>query len=74
MIPFVGTLLGILPIFIVTPSSGNSFSAWGFLDYGISAVGSTDNIICLFVLKKLDSVHALIAIIGVIVGVPFLIL
>jgi predicted PurR-regulated permease PerM len=70
MIPFVGTLIGILPIFIVTLSSGNSFSAWGILIYGMLVVGSTDNIIRLFVLKKLDNVHPLITLIGVIVGVP----
>jgi predicted PurR-regulated permease PerM len=70
MIPFVGTLIGILPIFILTLSSGNSFSAWGILFYGIFVVGSTDNLIRLFVLKKLDNVHPLITLIGVIVGVP----
>lgn len=70
MIPFVGTLIGILPVFILTLSSGNSFSAWGILIYGILVVGSTDNIIRLFVLKKLDNVHPLITLIGVIVGVP----
>jgi predicted PurR-regulated permease PerM len=60
MIPFVGTLIGILPICIVTLSSGNSFSAWGILIYGILVVGFTDNIIRLFVLKKLDNVLPLI--------------
>jgi predicted PurR-regulated permease PerM len=70
MIPFVGTLIGILPVFILTLSTGNSFSAWGILIYGILVVGSTDNIIRLFVLKKLDNVHPLITLIGVIVGVP----
>ncbi|HET8804060.1 MAG TPA: AI-2E family transporter [Aequorivita sp.] len=70
MIPFVGTLLGILPVFILTLSAGNSFQAWGILIYGFVVVGSTDNIIRLYVLKKLDNVHPLITLIGVIVGVP----
>lgn len=70
MIPFVGTLIGILPVFILTLSSGNNFSAWGILIYGLVVVGSTDNVIRLFVLKKLDNVHPLITLIGVIVGVP----
>jgi predicted PurR-regulated permease PerM len=70
MIPFVGTLIGILPLFILTLSSGDRFSAWGILLYGIFVVGSTDNIIRLFILKKLDNVHPLITLIGVIVGVP----
>lgn len=70
MIPFVGTLIGILPVFILSISSGNDFQAWGILLYGIIVVGSTDNIIRLYVLKKLDNVHPLITLIGVIVGVP----
>jgi predicted PurR-regulated permease PerM len=35
MIPFVGTLIGILPVFILTYSSGDSFGAWGILIYGL---------------------------------------
>ncbi|MBT8275801.1 MAG: AI-2E family transporter [Bacteroidia bacterium] len=70
MIPFVGTLIGILPVFILELSSGNTFSAWGILLYGLIVVGSTDNIIRLYVLKRLDNVHPLITLIGVIVGVP----
>jgi predicted PurR-regulated permease PerM len=70
MIPFVGTLIGILPVFVLTLSTGNDLQAWGILIYGIVVVGSTDNIIRLFVLKKLDDVHPLITLIGVIVGVP----
>lgn len=70
MIPFVGTLIGILPVFILTLSSGNSFQAWGILIYGFVVVGSTDNIIRLYVLRKLDNVHPLVTLIGVIVGVP----
>lgn len=70
MIPFIGTLLGIIPVFILELSTGNTFTAWGILIYGLVVVGSTDNIIRLYVLKKLDNVHPLITLIGVIVGVP----
>ncbi|EDM43869.1 hypothetical protein SCB49_09765 [unidentified eubacterium SCB49] len=70
MIPFIGTFVGILPVFILTLSSGSAFQAWGILAYGIVVVGSTDNIIRLYVLKRLDDVHPLITLIGVIVGVP----
>ncbi|MBT8255363.1 MAG: AI-2E family transporter [Bacteroidia bacterium] len=70
MIPFVGTLIGILPVFILELSTGNTFQAWGILIYGLVIVGSSDNIIRLYVLKKLDNVHPLITLIGVIVGVP----
>ena len=70
MIPFIGTLIGILPVFILTLSTGNDAQAWGILIYGLVVVGATDNIIRLYVLKKLDNVHPLITLIGVIVGVP----
>ena len=70
MIPFVGTAVGIVPVFILELSIGNTWAAWGILIYGIVVVGSTDNIIRLYVLKKLDDVHPLITLIGVIIGVP----
>ncbi len=70
MIPFVGTIIGTLPVFILTLASGDDFKAWGVLLYGLIVVGSTDNLLRLFILKKLDNVHPLITLLGVIVGVP----
>ena len=70
MVPFVGSLLGVVPVFILSLSEGNTFQAWGILLYGVIVVGATDNIFRLYVLKKLDNVHPLITLIGVIVGVP----
>ncbi len=70
MIPFIGSLLGVVPVFILSLSEGNTFQAWGILLYGLIVVGATDNLFRLFVLKKLDNVHPLITLIGVIVGVP----
>lgn len=68
MIPFVGTFVGIIPVFILTLSTGQSFQ--GILIYGIVVVTSTDNVIRLLILKKLDNVHPLVTLVGVIVGVP----
>ncbi len=70
MIPFIGTLIGIIPVFILGISNGNDFQAWGILIYGFVVVGSTDNLIRLYVLRRLDNVHPLITLIGVIIGVP----
>jgi predicted PurR-regulated permease PerM len=70
MIPFVGGFLGIVPAFILAFANGNNFQAWGILIYGIVIVGSTDNLIRLYVLQRLDNVHPLITLIGVIVGIP----
>ncbi len=70
MIPFVGNMLGTLPVFVLTLSAGDTFQAWGILIYGIVVVGSTDNIIRLYILRKLDDVHPLITLIGVLIGIP----
>jgi predicted PurR-regulated permease PerM len=70
MIPFVGSMLGTIPVFILSYANGDGFQAWGILLYGILVVGSTDNIIRLYVLQKLDNVHPLVTLIGVIVGLP----
>ena len=70
MIPFIGTLIGILPVTILLLSSGDTGQAIGIAIYGIVVVGSTDNIIRLYVLERLANVHPLVTLIGVIVGVP----
>jgi len=70
VIPFVGSALGTVPVFLLALSNGNTFEAWGILIYGIVAIGATDNIFRLYILKRLDDVHPLITLIGVIVGVP----
>lgn len=70
MVPFVGSLLGVLPVFILALSNGDTFQAWGIFLYGLLVVGTTDNLIRLYVLKKLDNVHPLITLLGVIIGIP----
>ncbi|WP_405381906.1 AI-2E family transporter [Maribacter sp. LLG6340-A2] len=70
MIPFIGTFVGIFPVFVLSLASGNEFQAWGILLYGMLVVGMTDNLIRLFVLKSLDSTHPLITLIGVLIGIP----
>lgn len=70
MIPFIGTAIGIIPATILLFAQGNDAQAIALLIYGFVVVGSTDNIIRLYVLEKLASVHPLITLIGVIVGVP----
>ncbi len=70
VIPFVGTALGIIPVSVILLSQGMTFEAIGILIYGIVVVGSSDNIIRLFVLKRMADEHPLITLIGVIVGIP----
>lgn len=70
MIPFIGTAIGIIPACILLFAQGNDFQGFALLIYGFVVVGSTDNIIRLYVLERLASVHPLITLFGVIVGVP----
>lgn len=70
MIPFIGTAIGILPAAILLFAQGSDFQGIALLIYGFVVVGSTDNIIRLYVLERLASVHPLITLFGVIVGVP----
>lgn len=70
MIPFIGTVMGILPVFLVTLATGNQVIAWSILAYGIIVVGMTDNIIRLYALRRLENIHPLITLIGLLVGVP----
>lgn len=70
MIPFIGTAIGILPAAILLFAQGSDWQAIAILIYGFVVVGSTDNIIRLYVLERLASVHPLITLFGVIVGVP----
>lgn len=70
MIPFIGTAIGIIPAAILLFAQGNDWQAIAILIYGFVVVGSTDNIIRLYVLERLASVHPLITLFGVIVGVP----
>ena len=70
MIPFIGSALGTIPVFLLALSNGDNFQAWGILIYGIVAIGATDNLFRLLILKRLDDVHPLITLVGVLVGVP----
>lgn len=70
MIPFIGTAIGIIPACILLFAQGSDFQGIALLIYGFVVVGSTDNIIRLYVLERLASVHPLITLFGVIVGVP----
>ncbi|AWX43182.1 hypothetical protein HME9304_00169 [Flagellimonas maritima] len=70
MIPFVGTAIGILPLFLLLLSNGQTSTAWAIFIYGFFVIGTTDNFIRLYILKRIDDVHPLITLIGVIIGIP----
>ncbi len=70
MVPFIGTAIGIVPVAILLFSQGMEWQAMFILIYGFVIVGITDNILRLYILNRLASVHPLITLFGVVVGVP----
>ena len=70
MIPFIGTAIGVVPPVILLFENYMQFQAIALVIYGFVVVGSSDNIIRLYVLERLASVHPLITLFGVVVGVP----
>jgi len=70
MIPFIGTALGFVPATIILFSQGLNLQAFGLIIYGVVIVGSSDNLVRLFILKSMANEHPLITLIGVIIGVP----
>ncbi|WP_029037164.1 AI-2E family transporter [Salinimicrobium xinjiangense] len=70
MIPFIGTAIGIVPVAILLYSMNLEWQAIFILIYGFVIVGITDNILRLYILNRLASVHPLITLFGVVVGVP----
>lgn len=70
MIPFIGTAVGILPVAILLFSQDLQWQGIFILIYGFLVVGITDNILRLYILNRLASVHPLITLFGVVVGVP----
>ncbi|SDL45924.1 Predicted PurR-regulated permease PerM [Salinimicrobium catena] len=70
MIPFIGTAVGVVPVAILLFSQGMDWQAIFILIYGFVIVGITDNILRLYILNRLASVHPLITLFGVVVGVP----
>ena len=70
MVPFIGTSLGIIPIAILLFSQDMNWQAIFILIYGFTIVGITDNLLRLYILQRLSSVHPLITLFGVVVGVP----
>lgn len=70
MIPIVGTAIGIIPATILLAYQGDTGAAIGMIIYGFVVVGSSDNLVRLFVLKRMADEHPLITLIGVVIGVP----
>lgn len=70
MIPIIGTAIGIIPATLLLIYQGDVGAAIGMIIYGFVVVGSSDNLVRLFVLRRMADEHPLITLIGVVIGVP----
>lgn len=70
MVPFIGTSLAIIPLAILLFSQDMNWQGIFILIYGFTIVGITDNLLRIYILQRLSSVHPLITLFGVVVGVP----
>ncbi|AYN67558.1 AI-2E family transporter [Euzebyella marina] len=72
IVPFIGSSLGFVPLFLLLLGSGKEILAWTTLLYGLLVISTIDNLIRILFLKSYDNIHPLQTLIGVIIGIPLL--
>jgi predicted PurR-regulated permease PerM len=70
LIPLIGASIIYIPLGIYMLSIGNTTSGIGIIIWGIAVIGGVDNLIRLYLQKKMNDVHPMITIFGLIIGVP----
>lgn len=68
MIPIVGAAIVYIPVCIFMIAEGNVGSGLGLAAYCLIVVGLTDNLLRFTLLKKLENIHPLNTVFGIIVG------
>ncbi|MCW3160799.1 AI-2E family transporter [Chryseobacterium oryctis] len=68
MIPVVGAAIVYIPICIFMIAEGNTGSGLGLAAYCLIVVGLTDNLLRFTLLKKLENIHPLNTVFGIIMG------
>ncbi|WP_312074984.1 AI-2E family transporter [Chryseobacterium sp.] len=68
MIPVVGAAIVYIPIIIFMIAEGNTGAGLGLLAYCAIVVGLTDNLLRFTLLKKLEDIHPLNTVFGIIMG------
>mgnify|MGYP003599277462 FL=1 len=68
MLPVVGAAIVYVPVGIFMIAEGNSGPGIGVLIYGLVVVGLTDNLLRFTLLKKLEDIHPLVTVFGIILG------
>lgn len=68
MVPLVGAAIVYVPVCIFMIAEGNTGSGVGLLIYCLIAVGLTDNVLRFTLLKRLENIHPLNTVFGIIMG------
>jgi predicted PurR-regulated permease PerM len=68
MLPVVGAAIVYLPVGIFMIAEGQTGAGVGILIYGLVIVGLTDNLLRFTLLKRLEDIHPLITVFGIIMG------
>jgi predicted PurR-regulated permease PerM len=69
-LPVIGSPLVFIPAGVIEIASGNTFSGVGILVYGFVLVTNIDNLMRLWINKKMGDIHPVITITGVVIGIP----
>lgn len=70
IIPIVGTMIVWVPLLVIQFFEGSTLQAVGLLVYGGLIISQCDNVLRMFLQKKMANTHPLITIFGVIAGLP----
>jgi hypothetical protein len=68
MLPVVGAAIVYVPVGIFMIAEGQNGPGVGILLYGLIIVGLTDNLLRFTLLKKLEDIHPLVTVFGIILG------
>ncbi len=69
MLPIVGAAILYIPVCIFMIAEGNTGAGLGLAAYCVIAVGLTDNLLRFTLLKKLENIHPLNTVFGIIMGI-----
>src|SRR5690606_20416636 len=69
-VPLLGPPLIFVPAAIYAFTQGNNIAAVGLLIYGFVVIINIDNILRMYIAKKLGDVHPIITVVGIIIGIP----
>jgi predicted PurR-regulated permease PerM len=69
-LPVIGSPIVFIPAAIIEIATGNTFGGVGILVWGFLLVINIDNVMRLWINKKMGDIHPLITITGVVIGIP----